>query len=250
MFEASSSSASLAGSSSSSAGSTTTSAPASSPSSPSSVDVHAACTGPRRPRTTISRMPGGDDRLDGRIGGVGGRELLAGQREHARDVECDVPVPDDDCALVREVELEVLEVGVAVVPGDELGRGPRAREVFAGDPEPPVRLRPDRVDDRVVERGELVVADVASDLDVAEEAEAGTRRDLLERTRDGLQLRMVRRDAEPDEPPGRRKPLDHVDLDRRILAREERAGGVERRRARSPRSRLEIGRPSGRQCYG
>ncbi len=55
-FEAASSSDSLAGSSSSSAGSTTTSAPASSPISPSSVDVHAAWTGPRRPRTTISRM--------------------------------------------------------------------------------------------------------------------------------------------------------------------------------------------------
>ncbi len=33
------------------------SAPARSPISPSSVDVHAACTGPRRPRTTISRIP-------------------------------------------------------------------------------------------------------------------------------------------------------------------------------------------------
>ena len=53
-------------SSSSSAGSTTTSAPASSPSSCSSVDVHAACTGPRRPSTTISRMPEADDRLDRR----------------------------------------------------------------------------------------------------------------------------------------------------------------------------------------
>ncbi len=49
------SSASLAGSSSSSAGSTWMPAPASSPISWSSVEVHAACTGPRRPRTWISR---------------------------------------------------------------------------------------------------------------------------------------------------------------------------------------------------
>ena len=71
------------------------------PSSPSSSSVHAACTGPRRPRTTISRMPDGDDRLDRRVGRVGGRELLGGQREHARDVERDVPVPDHDRPLVR-----------------------------------------------------------------------------------------------------------------------------------------------------
>ena len=33
------------------------SAPASSPSSPTSTGVQAACTGPRRPTTTISRIP-------------------------------------------------------------------------------------------------------------------------------------------------------------------------------------------------
>ncbi len=56
LLDPASSSASLAASNSSSAGSTTMSAPASSPISWSSVDVHAACTGPRRPRTTISRI--------------------------------------------------------------------------------------------------------------------------------------------------------------------------------------------------
>ena len=45
----------------------------------------------------------------------------------------------------------LLEVGMAVVPGDENGGGPRARQVLAGDLEPPVGLRADRVDDGVVE---------------------------------------------------------------------------------------------------
>ena len=53
----------------------------------------------------------------------------------------------------------LLEVGMAVVPGDELGRGPRAGQVLAGDPEPPVGLRADGVDDRVVQRSELGGAD-------------------------------------------------------------------------------------------
>ena len=55
-----------------------------------------------------------------------GRELLGRERQHARDVEGDVAVPDHDRPLAGEVEREVLEIGVAVVPGDELGRGPGA----------------------------------------------------------------------------------------------------------------------------
>ena len=86
-------------------------------------------------------------------------------------------------------------------------------QVLAGDPQAPVGLRAERVDDRVVEPRQLLVRDVAADLDVAEEAEARLRGDLLERARDRLDVRMVGRDAEPDEPPRRRQPLDHVDLD-------------------------------------
>ncbi len=75
------------------------------------------------------------------------------KREHARDVERDVPDADHDGPLDVEVERDVLEVGVAVVPGDEFGGGPRAGQVLAGNPEPAVGLRADGVDDGVVEAG-------------------------------------------------------------------------------------------------
>ena len=71
--------------------------------------------------------------------------------------------------------------------------------------------------------------DVAPDLDVAEEAEAGALRDALERLRGGLQLRMIGRHAEAHEAPRSRKPLEHVHLSRRVSA-EQRPGGVEARR--------------------
>ena len=103
-------------------------------------------------------------------------------------------------------------------------------QVLARDAHPPVALRADGVDDGVVELEQLVVLDVAADLDVAEEAEARLERDLLEGARDRLDLRMVGRDAEAHEAPGRRQPLDHVDLDRDVGA-EQRAGGVEAGRA-------------------
>ena len=66
------------------------------------------------------------DRRDRLLGRVGRIELLPRAREHPRDVDRDVAVPDHHRPLVREVELEVLVVGMAVVPGDELGRRPRA----------------------------------------------------------------------------------------------------------------------------
>ena len=137
-----------------------------------------------------------------------------------------LPTPITTARSTSKVERDVLEVGMAVVPGDELGGRPRSRQILAGDAEPPVGLRADRVDDGVVETREVFGVKVAADLDVPEEAEAGLVGDLLERTRDGLELRMVWRDAEPHESPRRREALDHVHLDRRVGA-QQRARGVE-----------------------
>ena len=174
--------------------------------------------------------PGCVDRLDCGVGGVGGGELLGGERQHARDVEGDVAVPDHDRPLAGEVEREVLEVGMAVVPGDERRGRPGSGQVLAGDPELAVGLRADGVDDRVVEARELGVLDVLADLDVAEEAEARLRGGSLEGPRDGLDVRVVGRDAEPYEPPRRRQPLDQVHLDLEVAC-EQRRGSVEPSRA-------------------
>src|SRR5437773_1504290 len=82
-------------------------------------------------------------------------------------------------------------------------------------------LRVDGEDDRVVEAQQVVVADRAADLDVAEEAESLPRRRLDEGARDRLDVLVVGRDPEADEPPGRRQPVEYVDLDARVLALQE-----------------------------
>ena len=82
------------------------------------------------------------------------------QREDARDVGGDVAVADHHGALGRQVELELAVVGVAVVPGDELGGRPAAGQVLAGDAERLVGLRAGRVDDRRVVLHQLGVRDV------------------------------------------------------------------------------------------
>src|SRR4029079_10979518 len=136
-------------------------------------------------------------------------------------------VPDHHRALVGEVELEVLEIGVAVVPGDERGRGPRARQTLTRYPEPTVGLRAERIHHRAVEIGELGMRHVPADLDVAEEPKPRVDGDPLERARDRLAVRIVRRDAYAHETPTGRQPLDQVELDAPIPTREQGAGGTE-----------------------
>src|SRR3954469_18259437 len=97
-----------------SAGSTLMSARVSSPSSRSSGVVNAACAGPRRPSKITYCTPqtarpptaaAADDDLmhaaarqavDRVVGGVGHRDLVGIEHEHARDVDRDVAVADHD----------------------------------------------------------------------------------------------------------------------------------------------------------
>ncbi len=115
---------------------------------------------------------------------------------------------------------------MAVVPGNELRCRPRARQVLAGNAHPAIGLRTVGVDHRVVEHGQLVVRDVPPHVDVAEEPKPGPLRDLLEGARDGLDLRMIGRNTETDEPPRSGQPIEHVDLDRRVVS-EQCTRGVE-----------------------
>jgi hypothetical protein len=119
---------------------------------------------------------------------------------------------------------------VPVVPGDELGGRPGAGKILTRNFHPPVGLRTDRVDDGVVQVGEIVLRQVAADLDPAQEPEPRLGGDPLERLRDRLDLRMVGSDAEANEPPGRGQTLEHVHLDRQVCA-EQVTCGVEARRA-------------------
>jgi hypothetical protein len=101
------------------------------------------------------------------------------------------PIADhDDAPGSQQVELQRAVVGVAVVPGDELGRRVRSRQILAGNPDPPVGRGPDRVDDNVAVLDEICTLHVRAELDAAEEPNAFVPRRLLERARDGLDVGM------------------------------------------------------------
>ena len=130
-------------------------------------------------------------RLERVVGDVGALELGDRQREDAGDVGGDVAVADDHRAPARQVELEVAVVGVAVVPGHELGGGPAPGQLLAGDAERLVGLRAGRVDDGGVVAHELGVREVDADVDVAEEAHAARERLPVEGVLQALDLLVV-----------------------------------------------------------
>ena len=94
------------------------------------------------------------------------------------------------------------EVGVAVEPGDELGRGVRTRQVLAGYPKPVVARGAYRVDHGVVVLEQVGPLHVPAELDPSEEAQPRVCRGLLEDARDALDLRVVGGDAERTRPSG------------------------------------------------
>ena len=75
---------------------------------------------------------------------------VAGQ--DAGHVDRDVADPDDGDRLRVEGERVEVDVGVTAVPVHEVGRRVAARQVLAGDAEPPVAHRAGGVHDGVVAR--------------------------------------------------------------------------------------------------
>ena len=169
-----------------SAGSTITSTsprPSRSPSSRSSSVVNGACSGPRLPTTTHFLHPAVVQRLQRVVGDVGvGQHVRIGDQD-ARDVQRDVAVADDDGPPAGKIGRHLLEVGVRVVPADEVDGGDAARQVLAGNAQRPVGLRADGVDHGVVAFGQLGGLHVVADHDVAEEPEPRIQRRLLELAR-------------------------------------------------------------------
>ena len=79
-----------------------------------------ACAGPRRPKTWTSSGLVGLEALVDVVRDLGRQQFVAGLGEDAGDVEGDVADADDGDLLLVE-RPGAREVGVAVVPGDELG---------------------------------------------------------------------------------------------------------------------------------
>ena len=110
-----------------------------------------------------------------------------------------------------ERRIEVGEIGMAVVPADELGRADDAGQILARNAELAVVRRAGGEDHRVVEFEQFGDRDVAADRDIADEVDARAFGDLVVALADGLQRLVVGRDAEADQAVRDRIAVEDVD---------------------------------------
>ena len=103
---------------------------------------------------------------------------------------------------------------MAAVPVHEVGRRPAARQVLAGDAEPPVAHRAGRVHHGVVAAEQVVPGDVRAEVHAADERDAGRLKDAAQVVRDRLDRLVVRRHAVADKAVRGGEPVEHVDADR------------------------------------
>ena len=105
----------------------------------------------------------------------------------------------------------VAMVGVTVVPTDKVRRGIDAPEVFAIEAKLGIALATKRIDDLVVVRVQVVNLDVATQADVAKEAEAFVGGDLVVDLDDTLDLLAVGGDATTNQAKRNRQTVEQVD---------------------------------------
>ena len=136
------------------------------------------------------------ERVDRVVRGVGLLELGGACSASIRATSvATLPFPITTARSHERSNSRSAKSGWRVVPGDERGGRMRTGELLAGDPEVAVRGRSVRIDDGVEAVGELSGADVAADLDVAEEPESVSGRRLLVDADHRLDLRVVGRHA-------------------------------------------------------
>ncbi len=107
------------------------------------------------------------------VGHIGRAQLVGRLREHARDVQGDIARSHDRCGAGVQREAVDRRVGVTGVPRDEIGSREAAREVLAGDREPPVDRRAAGEQDGVIVAVQVLERDLGAHLHVAEEGTAG-----------------------------------------------------------------------------
>lgn len=135
------------------------------------------------------------------VGDLRDQKVVRVLGEQSSHVERDVAVADDadGCGIQRPF---AWEVGVTVVPADEVGRAVRAVGIDAGDVEGCVAHRAGGEDDGVVVVLQVIERDVLAEAHVAEQADVAAVDHVAEGVDDALDAGVIGRDSVADEPVG------------------------------------------------
>ena len=147
--------------------------------------------------------------------------------EYPGHVDGHVPDADHGGPFAGQVESELPEIGMAVVPAHELRGGEAAGKVLPRDPHLPVGGGSRREYRGVVKPAHVLQGDVPSELDVPEEPESRPGRRFLEHPGHAFDLGVVRGHSAADEAVGRGQAVEHVHGRGDVRPGQELFGGVE-----------------------
>jgi hypothetical protein len=147
----------------------------------------------------------------------GDQQVVGVLGQHARHVQGHVAVADDGDFLGVQRPFAG-DVGVAVVPGHEVGAAVGAVEFDARDVQVRVLDGAGGEDDGVVVRTEVLDGEVRAVVHVAEEPDVSAVQDLVQGVDDALDARVVRGNAVADQAVGRRVAVKQVDAHGQLAA--------------------------------
>jgi hypothetical protein len=145
-----------------------------------------------------------------------GVQVIGLLREHPSHVEGDIAVAEHG-DLLRIERPGLGDIGMSVVPVDEVGGTVGTRQVDPGQRQRCVDEAAGGEDHRIVAVGELAEVDVGSVFDVAEQADVTAVEHLDEGIDDALDPRMVGGDSVADEPEGRGQAFEQVDAQFQVM---------------------------------
>ncbi len=139
-------------------------------------------------------------------------------RQNTGDVEGDVAVADDGDAFgVQRPGLR--DIGMRVVPVDEVSGTVGSGQVDAGQIKCGIDEAPGGEDHRVIAVGELFEVEVDSVLDIGEQADVASVEDLDQGVDDALDPGVVGGDSVADESEGSRQTVEEIDAQIEITFR-------------------------------
>ena len=136
------------------------------------------------------------------LGHVCGSQALHRREQHPGDIERDVARADDGDTGCGHSDSIYDGIWMPAVPGDEFGCRDAARKVLTRHRQCSIGTGSGRHDDRVVVGAQLGEGDVPTEPDVAQEPDIRPLHHLAQLLDDRLDLRMIGRDAVPNQTVG------------------------------------------------
>ena len=138
------------------------------------------------------------------ISHVGLRQIIGVTDQDTGHIHSHIPVTNNNYPFMGEIKLELLIVGMTIIPTDKDRRWKAALEIFARNTHLTIRLRTNRIDQLIVAGFEIGTGQVTTKRHIPKIANTCTCSELVIDTGNSLDRLVIRSNPLTDEPVRRR----------------------------------------------